>query len=432
MAGRGTDIKLSEEVKDLGGLFVIGTQRHEARRIDNQLRGRSGRLGDPGASLFFVSLEDELMRRFGGETMKSMFNTLQIEEDTPIESSMIARAIKSAQKKVENINFEIRKKLVEYDDVLNNHREIIYSLRDEILYRLDKASTSSTNPQNVKVKKIVENLQYEKTKYFTENFSLLDDNTWDTELFKEENFFNPIKYWILQKFLNTVNRTVKSSYEADQKIDEKEKTQLIKNIFSLIPPKHLKETLDTLDYDSKEQFKEAFRKSENLEQKVFLLYKVIIVNFIKYYQRITPELIEQVERAVIFSTIDQLWTEHLDAMRLLREGINLRSYAQKDPLIEYKNEGYKLFDNMIAEIGENISERLFKVRKVRVPKRVVKNDLLTKSTKETLKKSRSKGKDKKTSHKEKQHEKVESVRRNDPCPCGSGEKYKKCCFPKYE
>jgi preprotein translocase subunit SecA len=431
MAGRGTDIKLDEETKDLGGLFVIGTQRHEARRIDNQLRGRSGRLGDPGASLFFVSLEDELMRRFGGETMKQMFNTLQIEENVPIEANMIARAIKSAQKKVENVNFEIRKHLVEYDDVLNNHREIIYSLRDKVLNKLQNGKSAKVyNQKNLKPEDYLNQIDYESTQNFIENYSLLDKESWGNKLFSKEKLFDAIKYWILQKFLGTINRFFSSSLSADSKIDTQEIKQVSKNVFSLIPPNLLEESLKDLGISSKESFTDKILSTETLEEKQMLFYKLIIAAFVNYYKNLKPQIAEQVERGVILSTIDQLWTEHLDAMRVLREGINLRSYAQKDPLIEYKNEGYRLFDNMIKEVGENISERLFKVKSIRVPKEM-KNDLLIQSAQQALNKQDNKQKNRKQQKKE-PITNTHNVGRNDPCPCGSGKKYKKCCFPKYE
>jgi len=294
MAGRGVDIVLggnppnkeeAEKIKKLGGLYVVGTERHEARRIDNQLRGRSGRQGDPGSSQFFVSLEDELMRRFGSDKIGKIMETLGIPEDQPIENKFISNGIEKAQARIEGVNFDIRKHVLEYDDVMNKHREKIYRIRRKILSASDQE---------------IEQLAKEK----------------------------------LEKILN----------EEEQK-----------------------------QYQEKEK-------------------------------KLGENQIRKLEKFVMLNIIDTFWIAHLDRMSSLREGIGLRAYGQRDPLVEYKNEGHRLFGKFLEDVDVAIAETLLKAELREAPIFERKID-----------KSIYKGK----------------VGRNDPCPCGSGKKYKKCCYPKY-
>jgi len=430
MAGRGTDIKISKDVRSKGGLHIIGTERHESRRIDNQLRGRSGRLGDPGSSGFFVSLEDELMIRFGGEVMSSIFNKLGISEDVPIESSMISRAIEQAQKRVENTNFEIRKRLVEYDDVLNKHRSIIYSLRETLLYyidqevktirkRINKGESTSDIVKSVRISDIDMN---DLINWLSE-FSILEKETWGNKYIKDSDFvFNVVRMWILQKILRRSEKIIRSSFADDSKIDNDEKEQLIKDFESMIPSFLQNKVFINTKYKSVTDLFEKI-KIVNISAKVLEVQKFLINMYIEFIQELQLSFVD-LQRNIILSTIDKLWTEHLDSMSLLREGISLRSIAQKDPLTEYKNEGFSMFKEMLNDISDSIAVRVFKVRRVEKkatnsPKRKLRDNIVTKAVRDLVSQQNSqttKGK----------------VGRNDPCPCGSGKKYKKCCYPKFE
>ena len=291
IAGRGTDIVLGDGVKELGGLHVIGTERHESRRIDNQLRGRAGRQGDPGSSQFFVSLEDDLMRIFGGERIGNLMNTLQLPDDVPIENKMITRALETAQKRVEGHNFDIRKHLVEYDDVMNSHREVIYKRRREYLTG------------------------------------------------------------------NNIKSSVLQSFEA---------------IFGRIVAAHTDARTDTLDLDAvtKEasQFIEipkgwAAKLPKKLPADVITALTTLATKqYAKKEKDFTADTMRMVERFVSLQVIDSAWLRHLETMEHLREGIGLRGYGQRDPLVEYKAEGYRLFQDLLASIDAEIASLIFKVQ----------------------------------------------------------------------
>ncbi len=293
MAGRGTDIKLGEGVKELGGLHVIGTERHESRRIDRQLRGRSGRQGDPGSSVFFISLEDNLMRLFASDRIASAMDRIGVKENEAITHPLITRAIENAQKRVEQYNFDIRKRLIDYDDVMNKQREAIYAMRDEVLY--------NKNPDEFILGKI-ENVINDIIEKYTANGKYPEDWDWDNLI---------INY--IDDFLD------------DPQIAEKEKAEFTK------------ERLFDYLFD---------RAKKNLELK----------------REEFGELYEKVMKFVVLQTIDSRWRDHLYELDALKEGIGLRGYAQRDPLVEYKKESYMMFENMIINMDEEIVAKMFRVQ----------------------------------------------------------------------
>jgi len=350
MAGRGTDIVLGEGVKELGGLHILGTERHESRRIDNQLRGRAGRQGDEGSSQFFLSLEDDLLRIFGGERITSIMEKLGLEDGQPIEHRMISKAIENAQRKVEAQNFEIRKQLLDFDDVMNQQRDIIYKQRREAL------SGESLKPTIVEMirecaDKIVKTYASEK---------LLPEE-WD---------------------LKAIKNAVFKQFSFRLKLDE--------------------ERLDGMD-------------SEALAQYIF---ESALDIYEEKERMIGPENLRHLERVITLQTVDSLWKDHLLAMDYLKEGIGLRGYGQRDPLLEYKQEGYAMFTDMISRIKEETVEILFHISLTRQePVKIIdqpeEKDLIFSHGEEQARKPvRRKGK---------------KVGRNEPCPCGSGKKYKRCC-----
>ncbi|MBI2634303.1 preprotein translocase subunit SecA [Candidatus Peregrinibacteria bacterium] len=364
MAGRGTDIKLGDGVTELGGLYVVGTERHEARRIDNQLRGRSGRQGDPGASQFFVSMDDELMRLFGGERIKQMMDTLKVPEDMPIENGLISRSIESAQKKVEGRNFDIRKHLVEYDDVMNIHRNVIYKRRQKFL--------------------------------------------------QKEDLSKDIKEMIGEVVANIVLNHTEARRTGEWNFKE-----IHENISAIHADKNLKlENLETI----KDQ------------QKLIELLKNYLFDIYKKREESLPDtkIMRNIEKAVYLRANDVLWMEHIDAMSRLRENVAFSGYAQKDPLVEYKSEGYRMFTEMLATIQSNTVNTLFKIDLEKAAPRVIMATSAPKviSTNEDQIESNLSGNSDnpvivKVSPKS-QAAKIPKVGRNDPCPCGSGKKYKKC------
>ena len=349
MAGRGTDIKLDEEARTAGGLMIIGTERHESRRIDNQLRGRSGRQGDPGESRFYISLEDDLMRLFGSERMITMFNALGIPEGQEIEHKALTKAIESAQKKIENNNFGIRKSLLEYDQVMNEQREIIYEERRRVL--------NGESMRDVIYKMITD---------ITENcvdICIGDDTDFDQWDFNELNTL----------LLPTVP----------------------------IQPLHPERVLKPKKNSLKQQLKEEAVK----------LYESKEAEFPE------PEAIREIERVILLKVIDRKWMDHIDDMDQLRQGAGLQAYAQKDPLVEYKLNGYDMFDEMTQNIREETVRLLFHVR----IEQKVEREQVAKVTGTNKDDTVQKGPVKRMEAK---------VYPNDPCPCGSGKKYKQCCGKK--
>ncbi len=368
MAGRGTDIKLDEEAKNAGGLFVLGTERHESRRIDNQLRGRSGRQGDPGETAFYVSLEDDLLRLFGGERMKSMMNLLNVPEDMPIETKMISRSIESAQKKVEGRNFDIRKHLVEYDDVMNIHREIIYKLRRKFLLN----ENQSNEIQNM-LEEIID--------------SIVDNHT----------VARPKKEWNIQEIFETLNSIQENKIFSLKNLEKFENSKEMKNFI-----------LENMKKSYEERF--SILEDKNIK--------------------------EQIERAVFLRANDSLWMSHIDLMSSLRENVAFSGYAQKNPLNEYKAQGYSLFMELLHNIKFNTVNTLYKID----IEKIVPSDLLKKAEIrgiktnkeeiENLKNTRALQENSNPVFTRTRHStplQIEKIGRNDPCPCGSGKKYKKCC-----
>ncbi|REJ24550.1 MAG: preprotein translocase subunit SecA [Bacillaceae bacterium] len=349
MAGRGTDIKLGEGVKELGGLAVIGTERHESRRIDNQLRGRSGRQGDPGVTQFYLSMEDELMRRFGSESMMSMMDRLGMDDSQPIQSKMITRAVESAQKRVEGNNFDARKQLLQYDDVLRQQREIIYKQRDEVL-------------ESENLRENVEDMIQQTITRVVQSFTPEEELPEDWNL---EGLVDWVKANILDE-ADDFNVNDLRGKESDEIIDiiwEKAKKR----------------------YDEKEA---AFGE-ENMRE---------------------------FERVIVLRAVDTKWMDHIDAMDHLRQGIHLRAYGQTDPLREYQLEGYTMFENMIASIQEEVTKYIMKAE--------IQNNL---ERQEVAVGEAVQPKEGDAQTKKKPVRKAKEVGRNEPCPCGSGKKYKHCC-----
>ena len=346
MAGRGTDIKLDEEAKAVGGLRIVGTERHESRRIDNQLRGRSGRQGDPGESQFFISLEDDLMRLFGSERLISMFNALGIPENQEIEHSSLTKAIENAQKKIETNNYGVRKNLLEYDGVMNEQREIIY---DERLRVLNGESMRDT------ILKMVQDIV---------------DNSVDTVIGED----NAPEDWDLNE-LNAI-------------------------LLPIVPLQPI--TMDRIHKPKKNCLK------QQLKEEAVKLYEAKEAEFPE------TESMREIERVVLLKAIDRKWMDHIDDMDQLRQGAGLASYGQKDPLVEYKMAGYDMFDAMTANIKEETVRMLYRVK----IEQKVEREQVAKVT----------GTNKDDSAGRKPVVKKEArIYPNDPCPCGSGKKFKQCC-----
>ncbi len=344
MAGRGTDIVLGDGVVQLGGLHIIGTERHESRRIDNQLRGRSGRQGDPGSSQFYLSLEDELMRRFGGENIMAMMNRFGMEEDQPIESKLVTRAVESAQRRVEGNNFDIRKIVLQYDDVMNQQREIIYKQRKQVL--------SSLN-----IRQIVEDM-----------------------------LATVIKRKVL---LHCPNDQIPEDWEFE------ETTAYMNNVFFQEDPIEEKD-LWNLEQEDMIQF---------IQQRVNQRYD-------EREKEIGEELIREFEKVLVLRAVDSKWTDHIDAMEQLRQGIHLRGYGGTDPLREYQFEGFEMFQEMVNSIQEEVATYIMKAH--------VQNNIERQAV------AQGQAVDNKTEVIKKPTVRDERVGRNDPCPCGSGKKYKLC------
>ena len=347
MAGRGTDIKLDDEARAAGGLKIIGTERHESRRIDNQLRGRSGRQGDPGESRFYISLEDDLMRLFGSERLMSVFNTLGVEDGEQIEHKMLSSAIEKAQKKIEGNNFGIRKNLLEYDQVMNEQREIIYEERRRVL---DGESMRDT----------IYNMMTEYVENMTDRFAAPDADS-------EE--------WDLAGLELTLHGEIPML-----KMPDAEEVKDMRQ-------KELKHTLKERAVKAYEEKEAEFPEAEQLRE---------------------------MERVVLLKAIDTRWMDHIDDMDQLRQGIGLQAYGQRDPLVEYKMMGYDMFGEMTNSIAETTIRTLFHIR------------IEQKVEREQVAQATGTNKDDSASHTPKKREE-KKVYPNDPCPCGSGKKYKQCC-----
>jgi preprotein translocase subunit SecA len=373
MAGRGTDIKLGEGVRELGGLFIIGTERHEARRIDNQLRGRAGRQGDPGISQFFVSLEDELMRRFGGDKMKSMMTTLGLPEDEPIQNALISKTIESAQSKIEGFNFDIRKHVLEYDDVMNKQREVVYRKRKNVLAQAD---------------------------FRDETFRLLTE-----ELDRVIGFHSAVEEseWNVADIAAEANAMFPA-------LDEKEALK----------------RLETLRDD---------RSKDETEKKGLMLEYLIGEAKKAYSEKETAfgkDTWNAVQKSLYLRSLDTLWMNHLDEIDYLRQGIGLRGYGQRDPLIEYKREAYDLFLGLMDTVRKTYLMTILKISPAAVPEKETPREIQLRGADESVSQFSADG-----ALAEGGSAQGEAPRqvpivnqnvtgRNDPCPCGSGRKFKKC------
>jgi len=377
MAGRGVDIKLGEGVVELGGLHIIGTERHEARRIDNQLRGRSGRQGDPGSSRFFVSLQDDIMRLFGGEAVAKMMETLRIPEDIPIENPMVSKALESAQSRVEGHNFDIRKRLVDYDDVLNKQREIIYGLRRQIL---DLGSTPQGNGETASAK---------------------------------------LKELVSEKIENEIQDIIDLSKTETKALDY---GHIAAEFFTIIP----------FDEPSQKKVSEEIEKQGSEEKLKEFLLGLAKQIYEAREKQFGAEISRQVEKLVLLGTIDSLWINHLEDIDYLREGIGLRGYAAHDPLVEYKSEAFKLFEGLMRSIDYEVVRRLYKIQIAPQGQQAVNRQQQASQTATSasgvITSSAASSNDQSpiASHKNK-------LGRNDPCPCGAINpetnkpyKYKKC------
>jgi preprotein translocase subunit SecA len=425
MAGRGTDIALEDGVKEVGGLYIIGSERHESRRIDNQLRGRAGRQGDPGESRFYVSFEDELMRLFGGERMQMIMSQAGLDDDMPISMGILGKTIENAQKKVESHNYDIRKRLVEYDDVLNKQRNIIYDLRAKIL----EIANERVDAKDISLKddiKYVKDLDIESLQDMLDGFAITKRDSWDIELLDGLKFkLSPLDISILKKLLEHIDMLVQSQLEDDMEIDNVEERNLYVQVKNLLTEDIFEQGVKDLGFKNSVEF---FR---DLEGKSIVdisreLKRLIFVSYIQHIYTIGVEPMRELSKVLILQGIDRYWMEHLDNMQDLREGISLRNLAQRDPLVEYKNEGFRLFDSMLRSIDENTVTRFFKVR-------VVRNQSPLQSPIQTQKDQVQSLTDNRPGNVSKQQtvKKGVKVGRNDPCPCGSGKKYKKCHYPDF-
>jgi len=410
MAGRGVDIILggnppeAEEqslVRELGGLHVIGTERHESRRIDNQLRGRAGRQGDPGSSQFYVSTDDDLMRIFGGDRMKGLMKTLNVPADMPIENKMISKSIESAQKKVEGNNFDMRKHLVEYDDVINKHRMAIYTRRREI----------------IDISEGVKN----------ESSSMVDSNE-ETEVIKEEKTLSAIiKPMIESEVINLVNFHTTGDSKEDWNI--KEIYETARTIW--MPEESL--------FSRLEEIVKSDKNRDDLRQEIinYLLDEANSV-YDSLHERFGAANIDfkEVEKGMLIRSIDQHWVEHLETIDYLRRGIGLRGYGQRDPLVEYKKEAWRLYQELNVLINKNV---VYGIYRTADGLSFVSSQVLQAFANKSEKKLEFSGAQKEMQRQAGERntadlvqEKVkdesgEKVGRNDACPCGSGKKYKKCC-----
>jgi len=390
MAGRGVDIilggnppeaKEAEEVRALGGLHVLGTERHESRRIDNQLRGRAARQGDPGTTQFYVSMEDDLMRIFGSERMRTTMDRLGLPDNEAIENSLLTRSLESAQKKVEGHNFDIRKHLLEYDDVLNKHRTVIYKKRRELLELVARPSEEGERESK---RKLMEIIQSQIESLVAYHLASEDVSTWDM------GALEAALKTIYPESVDAASRLPSALKVAEESGDVlAARTELVGALMELA--------------------RESYATVENAIGDVSMM--------------------AEIEKVVMLRSIDDLWIEHLETMDHLRKGVGLQGYGQRDPLVEYKKEAYRLFHEFLARVNERVTRTIFKVQ---IARETAEQELrqmapmarpieLSGPSKEgdEVASSPSTGNDRPDVA-------FKDVGRNDPCPCGSGKKYKKC------
>ncbi len=354
--------KKNEEVKQLGGLHIVGTERHESRRIDNQLRGRGGRQGDPGTSKFFVSLDDDIMRLFGGDTIAGLMTRFNMPDNVPLEHPLVSRAIEQAQVKVEGFNFDSRKHLVEYDDVLNKQREIIYALRRKALEKSGE--------------------------------DILQDE-------------------IMQKIGSAISLLVTVADEGGRTNGGNINQQIIEEFVTIIP----------FDPASQQQLHLQLEQLHDTHAKIDFLQNLAKDIYEKRTKELGSEVMKQIEKFVVLSVVDSLWVDHLDAIDNLRQGIGLRGYGQRDPLVEYKNEAFRMFEQLVAAIDNEIVRRVYHIGVQPLPQQAPQQSKTNES--EIL------GNDTKLSNKSSEilQKNQTKLGRNDPCWCGSGKKWKKCHYP---
>ena len=359
--------KKHKEVISSGGLYVIGTERHESRRIDNQLRGRSGRQGDPGESRFFIGLDDEIMRIFGGGTIANLMTRFNMPENIPLQHGIVSRAIEQAQGKVEGFNFDIRKHLVEYDDVLNKQREIIYSRRRKIL------EVGVSNGE--------------------------------------------IKEEIMGKINSSIAEIVQMQMGLNQEGNMDEK--IIENFTTIIP----------FDEESKKQLTKQLETFQSPDEKIDFLSRVSKDIYEKREEQMGKEIMRQIERFVTLSVIDNLWMDHLDAVENLRQGIGLRGYGQREPLVEYKNEAFKMFEQLLNAIDDEIVHRIYRIQVQNAPQMPQQHKhIITQAAGDTSISPSLQAREVSQASSTKRSDK-KKLGRNDKCWCGSGKKYKRCHYP---
>jgi preprotein translocase subunit SecA len=422
--------KAHDKIISLGGLHVIGTERHEARRIDNQLRGRAGRQGDPGSSQFFVSMEDDLMRIFGGDRMRSIMQTLNVPEDMPIENRMVSKSIESAQTKVEGNNFDIRKHLVEYDDVINKHRESIYGKRREILMIYER------------LKKKNEDITISNDEFLISNKTPSPNVQTENEQKTERTLSEIILGYIENEIEQVVAFHTAADYSKDWNLGE-----IYQTVTTIFPVEaELKEDLSKYAVNDNHKLDKAGARTAIIEH----LMKLAKEKYAQMADKLNRSGVDwpSIEKAVLIRAIDTLWIEHLEAVASVRQGIGLRGYGQRDPLVEYKREAFQLYSELVGLIQKEVVYSIYKLAamentpaaRINGPSLADRATTYSAPAKEmsrgaqaflrdqvptagqgskggtTVDLVRPKAKD----------EYGDKIGRNDPCPCGSGKKYKKC------
>lgn len=371
--------KKHEEILSFGGLHIIGTERHESRRIDNQLRGRSGRQGDIGSSRFFLALDDDLMRIFGGDQISSMMTRFNMPEDIPLEHALVSRAIEQAQVKVEGFNFDLRKQVVEYDDVMNKQREIIYKTRKRVLLILNLKSQIS-NPSNGK----------------------------------------DLKTEMLGKIESEITNLV--SMYSPEGYSEPEYEKILLEFAEIVP----------FDNTSLEKIKDQISKIKDKDEIAKFLTKVVNDIYQQRERVFGEEVTREVEKFVFLSTIDHLWIDHLTAVDDLREGIGLRGYGQRDPLVEYKKEAFEMFQKLVNQIDYEVVRKIFRIQPVAYPQPTISLDrAVEKKGEMPLTQQSTTNSQQPAVQRTQPIVSGQKVGRNEKCPCGSGKKYKKCHYPQY-
>tara|TARA_A100001037_G_C15130809_1_gene628603 strand:- start:1442 stop:2683 length:1242 start_codon:yes stop_codon:yes gene_type:complete len=405
MAGRGTDIKLSKEVKEFGGLAIIGTERHDSRRVDRQLRGRSGRQGDPGSSQFYVSLEDNLMRMFGSDRIAKLMDRMGLEEGEVIQHSLVNKSISNAQKKVEENNFGIRKRLLEYDDVMNQQREVMYKKRRHAL--------------------LGERLSLDISNMIYDTCESIFDQSYDIEDYEEFK-------------LNSLRILAIDPSITESEFTTVERSDLIERIFEKTYENYIEKSKNIADQAFpviKQVYENESAKYENIVIPFTDGIKTlqVVTNLKEAYEKEGKNISQSIEKSVVLAIIDDIWKEHLREMDDLKQSVQNQAYAQKDPLLMYKLKSFDLFKVMLDKVNKEIISFLLKSglpqqSNIQEDKHTRNSNLQTSRPEMGISQQRDVN-----SNQQKPIEKAQPVRvgekigRNDPCPCGSGKKYKKCC-----